>query len=57
MIYAIILCLIKWISISFVLWFVYTIGYKIGKRAGYTDAVRDVIETGKFKSVEEVHGG
>lgn len=31
-------------------------GISIGKKEGYTDAVRDIIDKGQFKSVEEVHG-
>lgn len=55
MIWAVILILIKWIACGFVLWFIGRVYYLEGKKAGYTDAVRDVMETGKFKSVEEVY--
>jgi hypothetical protein len=41
---------VPFVSIAFFV----RLAYKQGKIDGYTDAVRDVIDTGKFKSVEEV---
>ncbi len=32
----------------------FILGFRSGKKFGYTDAVRDVIETGEFKTVEEI---